>query len=181
MKISDQSFRTIVGRNLLRTKVQDLLASQVPTTGLVVNVQLIQTETEAEAVAAQERIEGGEDFAIVAQEVSTDTLSAEEGGSLGWVTTGQLSARYGEDLETFVFSSQVGEMGITQSDGMFYLVLVSDRDENGPLPSEVVNQRQSTALIDWLQEVKTLPDTQIERLLDPEQIPPDPFAASQGF
>jgi parvulin-like peptidyl-prolyl isomerase len=181
MEISEDSFRTIVQRNLLRTKVQDLLASQVPTTGLVLDVNLIQTETEQEALAAQQRIEAGEDFSVVAQEVSTDTVTAEEGGSLGWVTVGQLSGSYGQELEDFVFSLDVDTVGVVESDGMYYVVLVSDRDENGPLPAAVLSRRQSTALSDWLEERKASPDVEIERLLDADQIPPDPFASTAGF
>ncbi len=181
MQLSKKSFRAIVQRSLLRGKVQELLASQVPTTGLVIQVQLIETETEEEATAAQERIEGGEDFALVAQEVSTDTLSAESGGDLGWIAPGQLSPRYGEDLEAFVFSLAPGELGIVESNGMYYVVLVSERDENGPLPEEVLSAQQNSALRDWLDERKASPDVVIERLLEPDQIPADPFTRAQGF
>ena len=181
MQLSDKSFRAIVERSLLRGKLQDLLASRVPTTGLVANVQLIQTETEEGAVTATERIEAGEDFAIVAQEVSTDTVTAEGGGNVGWVTTGQLSTRYGEELDAFIFSHEVGELGIVESNGTFYVVLVLERDENGPLPSDVLTQRQNSALFDWLEERRSSPDVEIERLLEPDQIPPDPFATIPGF
>lgn len=181
MRLTDSSFRKIVQRNLLLDKVQELLASEVPTTGLVVDLQLIQTETEEEATLAKERIESGEDFAIVAQEVSTDTVTAENGGNLGWVAPGQLSGRYGDDLEALVFSSEVGTLGMVESNGMYYVIRVLDRDENGPLPPEVLTPRQNSALSDWLEEQKALPEVQIERLLEPEQIPPDPFAATQGF
>jgi parvulin-like peptidyl-prolyl isomerase len=181
MQISDAAFRTIVRRSLLLEKVQNALAAEVPTTGLVADVQLIQTETEEEALSAKERIEGGEDFAIVAQEVSTDTLTLEEGGAVGLVTTGQLSARYGADLDAYVFSVEVGELGLVESDGMFYVVVVVERDENGPLPADVLSQRQDSALTDWLEERKKSPDVQIERLLIPEQIPSDPFAPYFGY
>jgi foldase protein PrsA len=180
MHLTDSAFRKIVQRDLLRGKVQDLLASEVPTTGLVIDLQLIQTETEEEAILAKERIEGGEDFAIVAQEVSTDTVTAADGGNLGWVTPSQLSSRYGEDLEAFVLSSEVGKLGLVESNGMYYVILVSDRDENGPLPSEVLNAQQNTALSDWLEEQKASPEMQIERLLEPDQIPSDPFVTTQG-
>ncbi len=181
MNISDSAFRTIVRRTLMLEKVQEALAAEVPTTGLVADVQLIKTETEDEAISAKERIEGGEDFAIVAQEVSTDTLTAESGGAVGMVTPGQLSGRYGADLDAYVFSLDAGELGLVESDGMFYVVLVVDRDENGTLPEEVLSQRQSAALTDWLEEQKNSPDVEIERLLQPEQIPPDPFAPYFGY
>lgn len=181
MHLTDKSLRTIVQRSLLRGKVQELLASEVPTTGLVVNLQLIQTETEDEALTAKEQVDGGTDFAIVAQEVSTDTISAEAGGDLGWVTPGQLSGRYGEDLDASVFSIKVGELAVVESSGMYYVILILDRDENGPVPLEVLAAQQNSALSDWLVERQASPDIQIERMLEIDQIPADPFATSIGY
>jgi foldase protein PrsA len=178
--LSQQSFEEIIRRSLLREEVQELLASQVVTTGLVAQPQIIQTETEEEALAAQARIQGGEEFAIVAQEVSTDTVSAEAGGDLGWVTTGQLSTRYGQELEDAVFALPVGQLEVLQSGEMFYVVQVLDRDENGPLPVGILSQRQSEALDTWLEERKSSPEVEIERLLTPEQIPDDPFVQTQA-
>jgi parvulin-like peptidyl-prolyl isomerase len=181
MQLSDDAFRTIVHRSLMLSKVQDLLASEVPTTGLVADVQLIQTEVDLAAIAAKGRIERGEDFAIVAQEVSTDTLTVENGGAVGWVTPGQLTERYGADLDAYVFGLEVGELGMVESDGMYYVVMVVARDENGPLPADVLAQRQNSALADWLEEQKASPDVKIERLLTSEQIPPDPYTSYLGF
>jgi hypothetical protein len=92
-----------------------------------------------------------------------------------------LSTRYGEELDAFVFSQEVGELGIVESNGTFYVVLVLERDENGPLPSDVLTQRQNSALFGWLEERRSSPDVEIERLLEPDQIPPDPFATIPGF
>jgi parvulin-like peptidyl-prolyl isomerase len=173
--LTDEEFSQIVERGLLSQKLQDLLASQVPTTGLVIHVHLIETTTEEDALAAQQRINGGEDFAIVAQEVSTDTLSASDGGDLGWITTGQLSSRYGQPVEDTAFSLPIGQTGVVQSGDRFYVLLVSERDDNGPLPQEVVSARQSSALSDWLAQEKASPDVQIDRRLDVNTAPPDPF------
>lgn len=180
--ISKASFEEIRRRELLRSEVQELLASQVVTTGLVVHPQIIQTETEEEATAAKERIEAGEEFAIVAQEVSTDTLTVENGGDLGWVAEGQVSARYGQELEDAVFGLPVGdELHVLQSGEMFYVLQILERDENGPLPDSVLSQRQNSALDDWLQERKNAPDVEIERLLEEDQIPPDGFSRTLRF
>jgi parvulin-like peptidyl-prolyl isomerase len=180
MGLTDKGFRTVVQRGILRERVQEALASQVVTTGLVVHVQLIQTTTEEEALAAKERIDSGEDFGVVAQEVSTDTLTAESGGDLGWVTTGQLAASYGTNVEDQVFSMSPGEMAIVESLGNYYVIQVLERDENGPLPEDIVAQRQNSALSDWLAERQASPDVSIERLLTPDQIPPDPFGTGLG-
>ncbi len=181
MRLTDKALRDIVQRNILRGKLQEVLASEVPTTGLVINVQLIKTETEEEALAAKGRIEGGEDFAIVAQEVSTDTLSAEDGGDLGWMTPDQLRGRYGEPLSSSATTAEAGELVVLESNGMYYVIRVVDRDENGPLPADVLTAQQNSALRDWLAERQASPDVQIERLLQADQIPSDPFASSTGF
>jgi parvulin-like peptidyl-prolyl isomerase len=181
MHLTDKALREIVRRNILRGKLQEVLASEVPTTGLVINVQLIKTETEEEALTAKGRIEGGEDFAIVAQEVSTDTLSAADGGDLGWMTPDQLLGRYGEPLSSSATTAEVGELVVLESNGMYYVIRVMDRDENGPLPAEVLSAQQNSALRDWLAERQASPDVQIERLLEADQIPSDPFASSTGL
>jgi len=175
MGLSNKAFRDLIQRSLLREKVQDTLASQVPTTGLVANVQLIQTDTRDKATEAQARIEGGEEFTVVAQEVSSDTLTAGVGGDLGWVTTGELLARYGQEVEDTAFSADVGTVVLVESNDQYYLILVVERDENGPLPEGVLSTRQSAALDDWLTERLEAPDVQIERLLEDSQIPDDPF------
>lgn len=176
IKIPRKSFEEIRRRDLLRGQVQAWLASRVPTTGLVVHPQIIETETEEEALAAKERIEAGEEFSMVAQEVSTDTMSLENGGDLGWVAEGQVSARYGEALEEAVLSLPVGdELHVLQSGQMWYVLQILERDKDGPLPESVLTERQNSALTDWLEERKSAPDVEIERLLEEDQIPKDPF------
>jgi parvulin-like peptidyl-prolyl isomerase len=180
IEISKNSFEEIRRRELLRSQLQEFLAGQVPTTGLVVHPQIIETETEEEALAAKERIEAGEEFSIVAQEVSTDTLSVDSGGDLDWVAEGQVSTLYGQELEDAVFGLPVSdELHVLQSGEMFYVLQILERDENGPLPESVLSQLQSNALADWLEERKNSPDVTIERLLEEDQIPADPFRTTQ--
>jgi len=180
MGLSDKEFRQIVGRGLLRQEVQELLAGQVPTTGLVAHVELIKTDTEEEAALAKARIDQGEDFAIVAREVSTDTLSAADGGDLGWVAPGQLARRYGQEVDDAAFSAEIGALVLVESGGQHYLIRVLERDENGPLPESVIGEKEASALDDWLAERMSDPAVEIERLLEPDKIPPDPFATAPG-
>jgi parvulin-like peptidyl-prolyl isomerase len=166
MNVSDKAFRAILRRSLLRTKVQDLLASEVPTTGLVAHVQLIQTDTEDKAIAAEQRVKNGEDFAVVAREVSSDTLVQTNGGDLSWQTPDQLTTKYGQEVETLAFATlNPGDLGRTTSNGKFYVVRLVEKDENGPLPADVLSAKQSSALTDWLAERKASSDVKIERLM----------------
>lgn len=176
MGLSEKAFRTLVKRSLYREKVQEALASEVETTGLVVHVLLLETENQEASTEAMEQLRDGEDFAKVVADLSIDPQAEETGGDIGWVTTGQLSGRYGTELEELVFSLEPGEMGNVESNERFFVTKVLERDENGPLPDEVVSASQNSALIDWLTEQKSSPETEIERMLDPDQIPADPFA-----
>ena len=100
---------------------------------------------------------------------------------MGWVTPGQLSGRYGPELDATIFDLEIGELAVVESNGMYYVVVVLDRDEDGPLPAEVLGARQNSALSDWLAEGQASPDVVIERHLETDQIPPDPFARTLGY
>ena len=154
MMLSDKAFRRVVGRSMLRSEVSDLFASQVITTGLVAHVQLIPADSQETAEATQKRIEAGEDFATVAQEVYSSTQGIQNDGDIGWVTTGQVSSTYGIDLENAVFAMDVNKVTTVQSNDQFYVVVVVERNENGPLPADVISSRQGSALTDWLEQQK---------------------------
>jgi parvulin-like peptidyl-prolyl isomerase len=178
--LSDGAFKAIVQRGMLRERVQEALAEQVPTSGLVLSVQMIQTDSEEDANSAKARIDAGEEFGVVAQEVMTGTATA-DAWDLGWITTGQLGSQYGEEFEDQVFSLDTGQLTLLENNGRFFVVLVVERDEDGPLPESILSLRQSNALSDWLTERQNAPDVQIERLLEPSQIPPDPLQTGGGF
>jgi non-canonical (house-cleaning) NTP pyrophosphatase len=184
MQLSDREFRTMIGRSLLRTKVQDLLASQVSTTGLVVDVQMIQIDVTPTITAALEtvtttleRVESGEDFGTVAKQVSTLPDVETNGGDLGPQAEGMLAGRYGQAVETLALTLSPGQAGRVESNGRYYIIRVADRNENGVLPEEALTARRDSALTNWLEEQKTI--AEIKRLLTDGQIPPDPFEGLQ--
>ena len=65
---------------------------------------LVKTKEEAEAI--KKKLDGGADFAKLAKEKSMDTGSAENGGSLGQFTPGQMVKEFDEK----VFSMKPGEI-----------------------------------------------------------------------
>jgi len=89
---------------------------------------LVKTEAEAKQVLA--RLRAGEDFAKVAQEVSTDTGSSAQGGDLGWVGRGVMVAPF----ELAAFSLGVGELSEpVRSQFGFHIIQVL---EKGTRPDE---------------------------------------------
>ncbi len=178
MGLSASSFERLVQRSLLRTKVSDLLASQVVSTGLMIHVQLIVTDTQEVADTTKQRIEAGEDFATVAKEVSGESQVQENGGDLGWLAVDQLTSSYGADLANAATSQEIGTLAVVESNSQFYVLRVVERNENGTLPDSVISSRKSSALTDWLAAQTEALGDKIQRLLQSSQIPPDPFATA---
>ena len=92
-------------------------------------------EARAKAEAARSRILDGEDFAAVAEEVSEDPGSREEGGDLGVFARGLNVA----EIDNAAFSLEVGELSeIIQSAFGFHVLEVSEKLPARTIPFEEV-------------------------------------------
>ena len=101
-------------------------------------ISLILTKKKKKAAAAIERLDGGEDFAAVARDVSTDENSSVNGGDLGFFTKQETVDRFGKG----VFGMDVGEYTekpVTTADG--YAVLkITDFNDSGYHSYDEVSQ-----------------------------------------
>jgi parvulin-like peptidyl-prolyl isomerase len=85
-----------------------------------------------EAQAAKERVEGGEDFATVAKDVSDD-FTGDSGGGLGWFGAGDVA--YGEYFDAMADASAGDLVGPIETDrGAAVLQLVERREATGEGP-----------------------------------------------
>jgi peptidyl-prolyl cis-trans isomerase C len=89
----------------------------------------ILVETEEEAVAVAARLDAGEDFATVAQDVSLDPGSGPNGGDLGCSSP----AGY---VPSFAAATMAAELDVptapVESDFGFHIILVAQREEATP-------------------------------------------------
>ena len=116
---------------------------------------LVETEEEAQAVIA--RLEAGEDFAAVAQEVSTDPSAAQNSGDLGEFTRGQMVPEFTEA----VFGAEEGEIvGPVQTDFGYHVIEVLELDEGPPLDEvedeirdELLQGDRDEVVQEWLNEL----------------------------
>lgn len=99
------------------------------------NASHILVATEEEAQAAIDRINGGEDFAAVAQELSTDTGSGAQGGELGWFGPGMMVPEF----ETGVAALEPGQLSapIQSQFGWHVIRLNETRPQEVPSLDEV--------------------------------------------
>lgn len=80
----------------------------------------------AKAEAAAARINNGEDFAVVANEVSEDAGTKAQGGDLGWIGRGMLPGAF----EDALFGMQVGEVrGPVRSDFGYHVLRLDELRE----------------------------------------------------
>lgn len=87
------------------------------------DVRHILVETEEEATDAYNRINGGEPFGDVAEALSLDTLSGEDGGNLGPSEQGRFVAGF----EEIVWAAAIGELlGPLQTEFGFHVAEVTD-------------------------------------------------------
>lgn len=171
--LSDAKYRQIIRAGLLLDKVRQHFADQVSPQAEQINVSHIQVDTQEEAQAALERLDAGEDFALVATEVSTDTFTAANGGELGWLLEGDLELGYGPAVEEAAFSLSPGEYSqpISSTVGI-HIILVNERGVR-PLDEYRLQAEQQQAYFEWLQEAMSAEG--VETLWEQDMAPPDPL------
>jgi peptidyl-prolyl cis-trans isomerase D len=101
-------------------------------------------EAETRAATARARIEGGEDFAAVAEEISDDPGSRPRGGDLGFFGRGQMTPPF----EEAAFAALPGDLvGPVRSDFGFHVILVESRREAGEQTLEQVQADLARELV----------------------------------
>jgi parvulin-like peptidyl-prolyl isomerase len=121
---------------------------------------LVATEDEAKTVKA--RLDAGEDFATVAQEVSTDTGSGANGGDLGCAGLGQ----YVQEFIDGVKNATVGVVtDPVQSQFGWHLILVDSIDDDATVKAAIKTQLETTAeqtaFSDWVLKVLKAADVTV--------------------
>ncbi len=112
----------------------------------------IQVASEAEANALAQALQNGADFAQLAQEKSTDGVSAKAGGDLGWSKAGTFPPAF----ELAANETAVGAVSKPVNvDGSYHLIKVLERKPAHEIgleqaKAEIINQlRQNTMLSDY--------------------------------
>jgi parvulin-like peptidyl-prolyl isomerase len=166
-------YREIMRLTLLREKLAEALGDEVPRLAEQSRARHILVETEEEVKAVIERLEAGEDFADLAQELSTDQGSAANGGDLGFAPQG----RYVPSIDEAVFTLPVGQISEPlESQFGWHVVEVLEREERELSPVDY-SQSQRLAFSDWLADAREA--AEVEDFWSPEKSPEDPFLQQQ--
>lgn len=153
LHLSNAEFRDFIEVGLLRSRLTDHMTEQVPEQALQVHVRGILVATEEEAQDVMDRLGGGEDFADVAQEVSGDPTSRENGGDLGWFPEGFQNKEF-DDVAFGLEPGTVSEPFPTAQG--YWVIEVLEREDSRPLDEDVKQQLGVRSFTDWLQGQRVL-------------------------
>lgn len=123
---------------------------------VLVKARHILLSTRADAEAALKRVKSGEDFSLVARQVSTDPVSAPLGGEIGPFKKGDLVPEF----EQAVFALKLGQVsGVVETQFGFHVI---KKTEEKPLPVRTLEQSkqeirrivEKTKFDSWLEKEK---------------------------
>jgi parvulin-like peptidyl-prolyl isomerase len=156
VNISEEQFREIVRAEILRNKMSDEISKDIPREEEQVWARHILVETEEEAQVAITRLEAGEDFAVVATEVSTDPGSSANGGDLGWFGRGQMVPEF----EETAYNLEIGEISDPVQSNFGWHIIQKLGHELRTIDDATYNQMKQSFFNDWLRAQREAADIQ---------------------
>ncbi len=144
----EEIFRKFFEAQLLETKLKEVISAEVTSTQTQVWARHILVADEQAAKDIIVRLQAGEDFATLAQQLSTDTGSGLNGGDLGWFGSGAMVPEF----ETAAFALEnPGDITTepVQSDFGYHIIqLIAKQDR--PLTATQLDTAKQKAFSDWL-------------------------------
>jgi parvulin-like peptidyl-prolyl isomerase len=165
--LTETELRDKLQQGMLREKVQTAVGQdKVPDTQEQVHAQQIIVASQDQAAAALTQLQGGADFAQLAQQLSTDAATKDKGGDLGWVWRGVITDKA---LEDAAFSMQPGQLSdVVQTTTGYGVIQVLERDPARALPADQLQTQRQKAASDWLDSSRTGKDVKLQ-LTQPER------------
>lgn len=158
--LTEPQFRDKLEQNILRDKLTTAIGGeQVPSTQEQVHARhiLVATQDQADAILAQ--LQGGADFASLAQQFSTDPGSKDKGGDLGWFARGVMN----KPFEDAAFALNPGDLsGVVQSPNGFHIIQLLEKDPNRPVPETQLTTQRQKAFTDWLTSRRSSEDVKLQ-------------------
>jgi parvulin-like peptidyl-prolyl isomerase len=157
--VTEADLRTQIERSLLQDKIQAAIGQQqVPATQAQVHARQIVVATSDQANDLLNQLKNGADFAQLAQQNSTDTVTRDKGGDMGWFARGVQT----KAIEDAAFSLQPGQLSDVISDGGSYHILqVIESDPNRSLPPDQLTNQRQKAFQDWLSSKRSGQDVKL--------------------
>jgi parvulin-like peptidyl-prolyl isomerase len=151
--------RALQRTQMLNNKVRDGVVGAIQTVEQI-HARHILVDSQATAQALLGQIQGGADFAQIAQQSSRDTVTKANGGDLGWFARGTLVSK---EVEDAAFALQPGQLSnVVQSAFGYHIVQTLERDPARKLEGEQLLKVQQQAMENWLNGLRA--QAKVQRL-----------------
>ena len=183
MGVSNDDIQSMMVIKLRRDNMQNYLAAQIvsPAYQVLARSMTIDTKPDAQKILAQLRADNGSDFGKIAKAKSQDSATATSGGELGWLARGQYaSTESTATVDNWIFDPRraINEVSpILVENGSYRIVQILAIDPTRPIDSTTLQKLKTSALSDWVLELKALPGTAISQgdanmMTDANNLPP---------
>ena len=148
--LTEEELRQLYEVDILRQRLLDQITADVPREQEQVWARHILVADDEAAKGVLARIEGGEDFAAIAAEASTDTSNKDQGGDLGWFGRGTMVTEF----EVAAFSLKVGEVSQPIKTQFGYHIIQVLAHGDVALDADAYETARQSAFDAWLLEAR---------------------------
>ncbi len=103
-----EGFRAMIEAFLLNQRVQTEIESSAPTAADQVQIRYIASPLEEEATDVMERLEQGEDWDSIVEELEADEEGTAHANEMDWQPEAFVTEQFGEEIRRTVFEASVG-------------------------------------------------------------------------
>ena len=164
---TEADFLAMMRTSVLQEKLQEAFAAEVPLSAPQVNLRQILVYSQEEIDSINERLEAGEEFGALAQELSQDTVSKEAGGELGWMAL--TSTTLPQTVVEQAFAMEPGQREVVSSYLGLHLIEALEKADDRPLDQETIEAAKRSALETWISTAAQ--DEGIERHWSQDKVP----------
>lgn len=147
--LTEAEHRDLNRTRLLFRGMINYLAADIPSSARQVRLSIIEFKTHAQAADAKARLDAGEDFATLAEELNGDPALKLAQGDIGWHAEAGLSGAVSRIVFELLAAGVPSEI-VTLDSSNFVLLLVTDEAGDRPLEPEDLEAAQSAAFDEWI-------------------------------
>ncbi len=171
--ISEQQYRSWMKVSQLTEKLQADMKEELPQKAEQVKLRFLSVSSEERANELLQRLDSGEDFQALVEEIQADEESPGSSSELGWLPQETLADRLGEETATTVFNLEVGEhtepLTLGEQAQSHYIFKVMGHEERA-LEDNILEQMAQEKFQSWLEAEQSL----VERKSIAGRVPTEP-------
>lgn len=173
INVSEKQYRSWLKASLLSEKLQADMKEELPQQAEQVKVRFLSVSGEEEARELAERLENGEEFETIAQELRESEDSPGSSSELDWLPKETLASRLGEEIAETVFALEVGErtdpLSLSEESETYYIFEVTGHEER-QISDSILEQMAQEEFQSWLEAQQSL----VERKSIEGEVPTEP-------